>query len=491
MKNDIAFSTPFHAYVYSFRHKEYLPLHPILKRIYTVMEEKKNIEEDEELRCYPKEQILHYLQKYKFLKENEFIGEKVKTEFGEITETMVRREVENLTVLTFEVTERCNLHCRYCAFGDLYYGYDERKGENLDFPKAKQILDFLFGIWEKKPHLSVARTLTVGFYGGEPLMNMDLIKQIVSYIDEHKPEGMKFAYNMTTNAMLLRVYQDFLVEHKFHLLVSLDGTKADDCHRVTVNGKSSFVQVFEQIKNLQFCYPEYFKKYVSFNSVIHSESNIERIVDFFRAEFDKQTSLSELNNSSIAQEGKYAEMRKSVFQSIALSPRRKEIDQQLMYNAPDISTVTYFLHHLSNEVFRDYRSMFYGKRNFKLLPTGTCIPFNRKMYVTVHGKILVCERIDHDFAVGHVTDEGVELNFAHVAENHRKYCSKLLSQCKQCYMQESCSQCMYYTNVLADKVVCRNFKNREMFAGYLAMNVDYLEHNRWAYSKVMKEIFIF
>jgi len=96
-------------------------------------------------------------------------------------------------------------------------------------------------------------------------------------------------------------------------------------------------------------------------------------------------------------------MRKSVFQSIALSPRRKEIDQQLMYNAPDISTVTYFLHHLSNEVFRDYRSMFYGKRNFKLLPTGTCIPFNRKMYVTVHGKILVCERIDHDFAVGHVT----------------------------------------------------------------------------------------
>ena len=58
MKNDIAFSTPFHAYVYSFRHKEYLPLHPILKRIYTVVEEKKNIEEDEELRCYPKEQKL-------------------------------------------------------------------------------------------------------------------------------------------------------------------------------------------------------------------------------------------------------------------------------------------------------------------------------------------------------------------------------------------------------------------------------------------------
>lgn len=281
MKNNVAFSTKFYTYSYSFRHKEYLPLHPILKRIYTVVEEGGNINSDEELNYYPKEQVFHYLQKYEFLKAAGFIGKKDNMEFGEITETMVRKEVENLTVLTFEVTERCNLRCRYCAFGDLYYGYDERKGENLDFSKAKQILNFLFGIWKGTPHLSAARTLAVGFYGGEPLMNMDLIKQIVFYIDEHKPEGMKFVYNMTTNAMLLRIHQDFLVEHKFHLLVSLDGTEVDDCHRVTVNGKSSFAQVFEQIKNLQFCYPEYFKKYVSFNSVIHSKSNIERIVDFF------------------------------------------------------------------------------------------------------------------------------------------------------------------------------------------------------------------
>lgn len=72
-------------------------------------------------------------------------------EFGEITETMVRKEVENLTVLTFEVTERCNLRCRYCAFGDLYYGYDERKGENLDFQRRNRYLIF---IWYLEGHTS-------------------------------------------------------------------------------------------------------------------------------------------------------------------------------------------------------------------------------------------------------------------------------------------------------------------------------------------------
>lgn len=491
MKNDIAFSTPSHAYIYSFRHKEYLPVHPILKRIYTLMGEGKNIGEDDELKSYSKEQVSHYLQKYEFLQQAGFISEKEETQFGEVTENMVRREVENLQVLTFEVTERCNLRCRYCAFGDLYYGYDERKGENLDFAKAKQMVDFLFGIWNSAPQLSSVHTLAVGFYGGEPLMNMDLIKQVVAYMEACKPSGMKLVYNMTTNAMLLRQYQDYLVAHQFQLLVSLDGAEEDDCHRVTVNGKGSFAQVFEQIKHLQSCHPEYFRKYVSFNSVIHSQSNVEGIIDFFRKEFDKPTSLSELNNSSVAQKGKYDELRKNVFQSIALSPRREEMDRQLMSQAPDISSATYFLHHLSSEVFRDYRSMFYGRKKQKLLPTGTCVPFNRKMYITVHGKILVCERIDHDFAVGYVTDEKVELNFKEVAENHRKYSSKLLPQCKYCYMQEACSQCMYYTDVLADKMVCRSFKNREMFAGYLGVNVDYLEHNRWAYQKVMEEIFVF
>ena len=112
MKNNGAYSTKFYTYSYSFRHKEYLPLHPILKRIYTVVEEGGNINSDEELNYYPKEQVFHYLQKYEFLKAAGFIGKKDNMEFGEITETMVRKEVENLTVLTFGVTERCNLRGR-------------------------------------------------------------------------------------------------------------------------------------------------------------------------------------------------------------------------------------------------------------------------------------------------------------------------------------------------------------------------------------------
>lgn len=490
MKNCILFATSSYAYAYSYQHKEYIPFHRILARIYYLREQGLPIQDDEVLATCPQEEVAYYLRKYEFLKQTGFIAEKEETEFGEVSESMVQKEVMNLSTLTFEVTEKCNLRCRYCIYGDFYKGYDERKGENMSFAKARQVLDFLFGIWEKASSGS-HHTLAVGFYGGEPLMNIGLIKQIIAYIEQHKPANMDFVYNMTTNAMLLKLHQDFLARHNFRLLISLDGTEADDCHRITTGGKSSFHQVFPQIKELQTTYPEYFRKYVSFNSVIHSQSNIERIIDFFKTEFDKTTSLSELNNSGVTENNKYVAMKQSVAQSIALSSKRATINKNLMYNAPDVASVTYFLHHLSNEVFRDYRSMFYREKKGKLLPTGTCIPFNRKMYVTVQGKILVCERISHEYAVGQVTDDHLTLDFSHVAEMHQKYCSKLLSQCKQCYMQESCMQCMYYTNIQAEKAVCHNYKDKEKFAQYLGMNVAFLEHNRWAYLKVMEEIFVF
>lgn len=490
MKNCIVFGTSAYAYAYSYHHKEYVPFHPVLARIYYLQENGLPIDNDEFLRNYSEDTIVHYLRKYNYLKQVGFIAEKEETEFGEVSESMVQKEVRNLTTLTFEVTEKCNLRCRYCIYSNLYKGYDERKGENMSFAKARQVLDYLFGMWRETSQ-NYPRTLAVGFYGGEPLMNMELIRQIVGYIEQHKPENMDFVYNMTTNAMSLKLNQDFLAEHSFRLLISLDGTEEDDCHRITVGGNSSFKQVFEQIKELQATYPEYFKKYVSFNSVIHSGSDVERIVDFFKTEFDKSTSLSELNNSGIAENTQYAAMKRSVAQSIASSPKRVALDKSLMYRSPDIATVTYFLHHLSNEVFHDYRSMFYGKKKCKLLPTGTCIPFNRKIFVTVQGKILVCERISHEYAVGKVTDDRIDLDLKHVAEMHREHCSKLLHQCKECYMQESCSQCMYYTNMRKDKAVCHNFKDIGRFAQYLAMNVAFLEHNRWAYLKVMKEIFIF
>ena len=78
-----------------------------------------------------------------------------------------------------------------------------------------------------------------------------------------------------------------------------------------------------------------------------------------------------------------------------------------------------------------------------------------------------------------------------IAETYNQYYNRLIDQCKNCYMFRSCSQCLFYTTVKPDKIVCQAFKNRTAFADYISLNVKYLEENRWAYEKVMKEITLF
>lgn len=132
----------------------------------------------------------------------------------------------------------------------------------LPFIWAKNIIDYLYQLWNENSANGISVPVTVGFYGGEPLLNVILIQQIVEYIEQLPFARKRFYYNMTTNAMLLDKYMDFLVEKEFRLLISLDGDEEGHSYRVDASGKNSFQRVFKNIKLLQEKYPEYFERYV-------------------------------------------------------------------------------------------------------------------------------------------------------------------------------------------------------------------------------------
>ncbi|MFQ7087655.1 MAG: hypothetical protein ACLRTD_24790 [Bacteroides sp.] len=69
------------------------------------------------------------------------------------------------------------------------------------------------------------------------------------------------------------------------------------------------------------------------------------------------------------------------------------------------------------------------------------------MFVTVTGKILPCERIGQQFALGKVTaDSGVELDLEAIADKYNTYYAKMENQCSKCYKAESCIQCIFNLN---------------------------------------------
>ena len=70
----------------------------------------------------------YYVKKYAYLKAHGFFTKSKPTEFAVLEESIVEDNIKNIKQVVFEVTDSCNLSCTYCAFGELYDGYDERTG---------------------------------------------------------------------------------------------------------------------------------------------------------------------------------------------------------------------------------------------------------------------------------------------------------------------------------------------------------------------------
>lgn len=149
-------------------------------------------------------------------------------------------EIQNVTL---EVTEKCNLRCKYCIYNESHPEYRAFGHKNMDWEVAKKAVDFL------KAHSQNSDERHIGFYGGEPLINYDLIKKTTDYANKLFD---KMIYSMTTNATLMNEeIADYIMRNKFNIIVSLDGYKElHNKNRLFVSGEGSFENTIRGLKIL-------------------------------------------------------------------------------------------------------------------------------------------------------------------------------------------------------------------------------------------------
>ncbi|MCP5050704.1 MAG: radical SAM peptide maturase, partial [bacterium] len=395
-----------------------------------------------------KEELRYYYQKFLMLKENGYF-ESLNPQ-GKLSRRLsaedVKRSLANPPIITFEVTDGCSLDCKYCGYGKLYTNYDTRENKKMDVSSAKQLLDYLLELWNSPLNVSHDRSIYIGFYGGEPLMNFPFIKEITTFLSSAKVLHNRFNFSMTTNALLLSKYMDFLAEHDFNLLISLDGNMENTGYRVTKSGKNAFPLIMENVDALRSKYPGYFERKVNFNAVIHNRNSIPEVFHFFKENFNKFPSLGALNTNGINEEHKeefwktYSNMTDGLYNSEDYSM----VEQEMFIKLPNIQSLTTFIHKKTDFSFNDYNGLLYPQDKISLCPTGTCAPFTRKVFVTVNGKIMACERISPVYKLGDVDAQGVHIDFEAAAEKYNRWYDKMEKQCSVCYNADLCAQCLFY-----------------------------------------------
>lgn len=120
----------------------------------------------------------YYRRKKEYLKKMGVLSSKKKIDFKySIKEEDIITLLANTMQITFEVTNVCNLDCIYCAYGKLYTNYDVRYNQKMDIKLAYSMLKYMNNLWNSKYNHSEG-IIDIGFYGGEPLLNIDFIKKL-------------------------------------------------------------------------------------------------------------------------------------------------------------------------------------------------------------------------------------------------------------------------------------------------------------------------
>lgn len=158
------------------------------------------------------------------------------------------RDAAPQATFMLNVAQRCNLTCPYCYVNEGLFDYEKKPVARMEDETADELVERLYALF---PDLT---SYTYHFYGGEPLLNFEGIRNIVAQAKRKAAQtGTKAAFHITTNGTLLdREVADFMAENQFTIIFSIDADKArhDELRRYT-NGEGSYDDVARNLEYLR------------------------------------------------------------------------------------------------------------------------------------------------------------------------------------------------------------------------------------------------
>lgn len=373
-------------------------------------------------------------------------------------ETLPSALDRSLGTMALQVTQNCNLRCKYCAYSG---SYDNRVHSNKRMNKltAFKAIDFLF------KHSIDREMVSLGFYGGEPLLEIDLIKECVNYARK-KSKGKRLLLNITTNATLIKDdVLEFLYDNDFGLTISLDGNKeAHDKNRVfAVSNNGSFNVIMTALGKIKERHPDYMNK-IHINAVIDPQTDFSCTSSFFSnyetvKEFFVQANLvSENYRKDIIETDEEYRIQYSyeIFKLFLYKLGRlkeKDLSKLVQQNFIKIQEIHERSRYSYTTVKKDHHS-------------GPCVPGVHKLFVDVEGNLFPCERVSESskaVRIGHI-NTGFDIERAKALLNIGKLTEK---ECKQCWAFRFCTSCPVQADDLEKLSRERKLENCHVVKAYL------------------------
>lgn len=362
------------------------------------------------------------------------------------------QNIANCSNLILNITDFCNFSCEYCYYESALDDRAPRIRREMPFSIARKAIRYYFNLSQSRYRISRFGRKTIGFYGGEPVLKFDFIKQCVKFARSLCFQD-DLRFNLTTNGSLLNEENiKYFIDNNFHLLISLDGpeTEHDRC-RIDYNGVGTFSRVWRNLGLLRRINQRYFANNVRFNSVYTELHNLAAIDSFFEQGFLKRNHVLASKASGL----EYCKGRLKTARNERLKIFKEEFSE-LHKEFVSIIVKKKPMHKYLKALFYRYYSPLVNRKyvscNAEPRPPGTtqslpCFPGSVRLYVTTDGQYHICERINNCFPIGNC-DDGIE--YESVLNVINKFHKQKGEQCFSCEAKHICQAC-YATFSKKDK----------------------------------------
>lgn len=420
---------------------------------------------------------------YESTNENNYIIRKIEKmkEDGFLLSTRVKEIVHpedeiieywlksKLHSLTFQITQNCNLRCKYCVYSGNYINRTHTHNR-MTFSTAKKGIDFLIS------HSKESSSINLGFYGGEPLLEFELIKNIIDYA-EKVIEGKELTYSITSNGTLLNSdIIEYFEKHNVSLLISLDGPKEiHDKNRRFFNNAGSFNTLMNNLEKIEHHYPSYFSK-IRYSVVIDPECDYACINQFFMSyELLKNSRIT----STLVSE-KYSKISKSISERYRVESQYDDfvifLSELNRVDKSMTSPINRSKFDFMKFVLSDKKQL---RKNIgeKGHHGGPCIPGVTRLFMNYEGKLYPCERVSESsdiMIIGNI-EKGLDIDKIKTLLNIGRITEE---RCKNCWAFRHCTLCAAFadnlTNFSSTKKTsyCQSvlYQTEQMFKNFCTLN---------------------
>lgn len=324
----------------------------------------------------------------------------------------------NCSQLVLSLTEQCNMRCEYCGYHDRYD--DGNLCEEMSLGTAKKAIKLYL------EHAVAVSEVVISFYGGEPLLKLEFIKECVQYA-QSMSLGQHIKFHITTNGVLLnRDVVDYLKDHDFVVSVSIDGPRTlHDRYRKSIDKKGTYDTVINNLKNIYFNDPEYFCNNFIFMPVYAPPKNDLLLYDFF----EKAPVNYMLGNLYVT----------PYFEEVI---EKMDLSSEIILTGEEKCQYSKFKQ-ISIDSLYKYKALFESTNSTidKTFPAGNCIPVCKKIYSNARGNLFLCEKVSEtvDNCIGNVND-GIDTSKVYMQYNRMMEVYKKLG-CQSCWAIHFCSVC--------------------------------------------------